>query len=57
MARRIEQPKSGKPKDEPMDETERRLRDDPELADYLRQKRAVAARIAGDATVARDRKS
>lgn len=56
MAHRIEPLKSGQPKDDSLDETERRLRDDPELADYLRQKRAVAARIAGDATVARDRK-
>lgn len=65
MARRIDPPTSGQsapkvdPKmdREPLDETERRLLEDPELADYLRQKRAEAARIAGEATVERDRKS
>lgn len=71
MARRTDPPTSGhsapnpkpgprvgpKVDSDPLDETERRLLEDPELADYLRQKRAEAARIAGEATVERDRKS
>lgn len=53
MARRIQPRTSGPPAPDALDETERRLLEDPELADYLRQKRAEAARIAGAATVHR----
>lgn len=69
MAQRIDPTTSGQPAPptggEGLDDSERRLREDPELrrlledpelADYLRQKRAAAARIAGEATVQRARK-